>query len=196
LPSVKPIAKRQFAGLVVEQTERGVSGDLFDGIGVGLGDLFDFDATFGGGGDNDLLAGAIHDDAEVDFVDIGDGFSHEDFLNGQPFDVHAKDLASHQFGFGGGLRQLDAARFTAATDEYSALTTTGAPIWVAMARTSAGVMATPPPVTGIPYLAQISRAWYSCNFIAKSLRCVSIHRPILPLPGDCVKKYRLLRCIL
>jgi hypothetical protein len=88
LAVVQPNAEGQLARLVGLQSQRRVRGDLHDCFGLGLGDLLDLDAAFGGGHDHDPLRGAIHNNAEVNLALVADRLSHQHFLDRQAFDVH------------------------------------------------------------------------------------------------------------
>ena len=92
--------------------------DLFGRFG---GDLFDFDAPLAACHDRHLARTAIEDGAQVDFrTDVG-GLVHQDFLHGQPFNVHAEDLCGHFLGLIRRAGQFDSAGFAATADQHLAL---------------------------------------------------------------------------
>ena len=111
----------QLAGLVSLHTQKWVNvngDDLFWRLG---GDLFDFDAPLAAGHDRHPARAAVEDGAQIDFGADVSGLVHQDFLHGQPFDVHAEDLCGHFLGLIRRAGQLDAAGLAAPPDQHLTL---------------------------------------------------------------------------
>jgi len=96
------------------QPEKGFDGDLGDALGGGAGDLFDFDAAFGGGHHHRPTPGPVNDDAEIDLLGNVGGLVQQDFFDGEPFDLHAQDLGGHLLRLIGIVGYPDASRLAAA----------------------------------------------------------------------------------
>ena len=99
-----------------EQAPAHIDRLLDDLFGRLLGDLFDVDAAGRAYHHYGRLAGAIEDDADVVLLGDIDGGRDQHFLDGQPFDVHAEDLAGDLASLLRRVAELDAARLATSAD--------------------------------------------------------------------------------